>query len=466
MDAVKSLSPFFEPKGIAIVGARSTPGFGFGLPKNLRDHGWASKTYLVNPNGGTIHGYPVFKTLKEIPAPVDLAVVLVPAPAVPKVLGEIGEHGIKNTIIMSAGFAEAGEEGKTRQAQARKIALSYGMHVIGPNCVGVVNTANEFCTTEVMPEAYTPGRLAVIAQSGVFGQNILERVNEYGIYVSKAVTLGNRLVTNEIHILDYLHKDPDTDTIAMYLEGSADGEQLRHTIVKVTPDKPVIVLKSGRTSEGRAATESHTGSLSGEDNLYDGMFAQTGAIRAETLDDFTTYCRAFATQPLPKGNRLGIITGSGSMGALATDCAIKNGLTVPPLSKRLMAVMKEGAPDWMNTKNPLDVGPSGLFPRAFNAMMEDPDFDMILAVIAVPYSAVRFRLTEFTIEDFFFGGTLPLKERKWEKPFMIAVVCHEDLVSNFRERAEPGTPVFNTPEQPVRALAALWRYQNWKNNHK
>ncbi|MBU4052974.1 MAG: CoA-binding protein, partial [Proteobacteria bacterium] len=119
MDTVKSLSPFFEPNGIAIVGARSTPGFGFGLPKNLRDHGWADKTYLVNPNGGTIHGYPVFKTLKEIPAPVDLAVVLVPAPAVPKVLGEIGEHGIKNTIIMSAGFAEAGEEGKTRQARAR-----------------------------------------------------------------------------------------------------------------------------------------------------------------------------------------------------------------------------------------------------------------------------------------------------------------------------------------------------------
>ena len=459
------MTPFFEPQGIAIVGARSTPGFGFGLPKNLRDHGWADKTYLVNPKGGEIHGYPVYKTLKDIPTPVNLAVVLVPAPAVPQVLEDIGLHGIKNTIIMSAGFAEAGEEGKILQAEARRIASKYDMTVIGPNCVGVVNTTNQFSTTEMMPEAYTPGRLAIIAQSGVFGQNMLERVNEYGIYVSKAITLGNRLVANEIDMLEYLHQDPDTDTIAMYLEGSADGRKLNDILSSVAKDKPVIVLKSGRTAEGRSATESHTGSLSGEDNLYDGMFAQTGAIRAETLNDFTTYCRAFATQPLPKGNRLGIVTGSGSMGALATDCAIKNGLEVPTLSHKLIAHMKEGAPGWMNTKNPLDVGPSGLFPRAFAAMMEDPDFDMVLAIIAVPYSAFRFRMAQFTIEEFFFGGDTPLKERKWEKPFMIAVVCHEELVAKFRDRAEPTTPVFNTPEPPVRALAALWRYQSWKQDH-
>ena len=462
MTGAASMTPFFEPVGIAIVGARSTPGFGFGLPGNLRDHGWADKAYLVNPKGGEIHGYPVYKTLKDIPAPVDLAVVLVPGPAVPQVLIAIGERGIKNTIIMSAGFAEAGDEGKRLQAEARKTALKYDMKVIGPNCVGVVNTANQFSTTEMMPEAYTPGRLAIIAQSGVFGQNMLERVNEYGIYISKAVTLGNRLVVNEIDMLEYLRHDPDTDTIAMYLEGSADGRKLNDVLSLVSKDKPVIVLKSGRTSEGKAATESHTGSLSGEDNLYDGMFAQTGAIRAETLYDFTAYCRTFATQPLPKGNRLGIVTGSGSMGALATDCAIKNGLAVPPLSDKLIALMKKGAPGWMNTKNPLDVGPSGLFPRAFNAMMADPDFDMILAIIAVPHSVFRFMLATTTVEQFFFGGDALIKERKWDKPFMIAAVCHEDLVTEFRDHAEPATPVFNTPEPPVRALAALWKYKKWK----
>ena len=296
---------------------------------------------------------------------------------------------------------------RARQAQALQVAQKYGMKVIGPNCVGVVNTANAFSTTEMMPEAYTPGRLAIVAQSGVFGQNMLERVNEFGIYVSKAVTLGNRLVVTENDMLAFLHQDPDTDTIAMYLEGSADGRKLNAVLSKVTPDKPVIILKSGRTSEGRAATESHTGSLSGEDNLYDGLFAQTGAVRADTLDDFSTFCRAFATQPLPKGNRLGIITGSGSMGALATDCAIKSGLSVPPLSQKLVTVMREGAPGWMNTKNPLDVGPSGLFPRAFNAMMEDTDFDMILAIIAVPHSVFRFMLGATTIEEFFFGGKTP-----------------------------------------------------------
>ena len=411
MNSNNALEPFFAPKGIAVIGARSTPGFGFMLPANLQENGWGDRSFLINPKGGELHGMPVFKTLSDIPGKVDLAVIIVPAPAVPGVLTDIGEFGIRHVILMSAGFAEAGKDGQRLQNESLSIANQYGLKVIGPNCVGVVNTANRFSTTELMPEAFTPGTLAVMAQSGVFGHNLLERFNEYGIAVSKAVTLGNRLVINEIDSLNFFHKDPQTRTIVMYIEGASDGRVLRQTITKISQDKPVIVLKSGRTSKGRAATASHTGSMSGEDALYEGMFSQTGAVRADTLDDLTHLARVFNTQPLPKGNHIGIITGSGSMGALATDFAVDQGLVVPELSEEIVNKVKKGAPGWMNIKNPLDVGPSGQLPAAFKAMMEDDNIHMVLAVIAIPYAAYS-RMAPFTTIDEFFSEARRLSRDK------------------------------------------------------
>lgn len=458
----KSLHPFFNPKGIVIIGARSTPGFGYMLPANLKENGWGDKTFLVNPKGGRLHGMPVYKSLKNIPAAVDLAVIIVPAPAVTEVLTAVGESGIRHVILMSAGFAEAGEEGQQLQDNAKAVSDRFGLQVIGPNCVGVVNTANRFSTTELMPEAFSPGSVAVMAQSGVFGHNLLERFNEYGISISKAVTLGNRLVISEIDVLSYFHQDPETKTIVMYIEGSADGRRLRETLRKVTPNKPVIVLKSGKTDQGKAATASHTGSLSGEDALYEGMFSQTGAVRAKTLDELVTLARIFSTQPLPEGNHLGIITGSGSMGALATDYAVEQGLHLAPLSQSIIDAVREGAPGWMNVKNPLDVGPSGQFPKAFAAMMNDPDIHMVLAVIAIPYTAFRHMASSVTLDAFFFGSQIPLKNRSFKKPFAIAVISHKNLVDLFKTSTEPTIPVFTSPETAVGALAALWRYQRWK----
>jgi acetate---CoA ligase (ADP-forming) subunit alpha len=459
----RSLHPFFNPRGIAIIGARSTPGFGYMLPANLRENGWGDKFFLVNPKGGRLHGMPVYKSLRDVPADIDLAVIIVPAPAVPQVLIDVGETGIRHVILMSAGFAEAGKPGQALQKEAKAVAHRYGLLVIGPNCVGVVNTANRFSTTELMPEAFSPGNVAVMAQSGVFGHNLLERFNEYGISISKAITLGNRLVINEIDALSYFHQDPETKTIIMYIEGSADGRRLRETLKTVTPDKPVIILKSGKTALGKAATASHTGSLSGEDVLYEGMFSQTGAVRAKTLDDLVTLARIFPTQPLPVGNHLGIITGSGSMGALATDFAVEQGLHLPPPSQHIIDAVKDGAPDWMNVKNPLDVGPSGQFPKAFAAMMDDPDIHMVLAVIAIPYAAYRRFAESMTIDDFFFGSQTPLKDRTFKKPFAIAVISHKNLVDLFKASVEPVIPVFTSPEKAVGAMAALWRYQRWKS---
>ena len=203
---------------------------------------------------------------KMFPSPVDLAIVIVPAEAVPDVIEEIGERGIRNVIIETAGFAETGERGMALQERVKAIAMQYRMRVIGPNCVGVVNTENRFSSVEVMEESLTPGPLSIIAQSGVFGNILLDHLPQYGLFISKAVTLGNRMDVDESDVLDYLDRDPTTRVIMIYLEGTANGRRLMESLARVTQKKPVLILKSGRTEAGKRATASHTGSMSGEDN--------------------------------------------------------------------------------------------------------------------------------------------------------------------------------------------------------
>ncbi|HEY5471768.1 MAG TPA: CoA-binding protein, partial [Candidatus Limnocylindrales bacterium] len=253
---------FFEPRGVVLVGARSSPGFGYGIPLVLKSHGWEGRTFLVNPRGGELHGMRLYQSLADVPGPVDLAVIIVPAPSVPAVLDEAGAKGIRHAVIESAGFAEIGGDGRVLQEAALEAARRNGIRVVGPNCVGVVNTANKFSTIEVIEEAMVPGRTAVIAQSGVFGTVLLDMLHEHDLTISKAVTLGNRMDLDECDFLDYFRDDPGTSVVMMYLEGAADGRRLRESLQALAPSKPVLVLKSGRTASGKAATASHTANLS------------------------------------------------------------------------------------------------------------------------------------------------------------------------------------------------------------
>ena len=387
--SVDSLQNFFEPERIAIVGAPRSLGFGYGIPLFLQKHGWGNRLFLVNPAGGELHGQNVYKRIRDVPGPVDLAIVIVPAQEVPGVMEEMGERGIKNVIIESAGFAEIGERGMALQERVKAVALQYRMRVIGPNCVGLVNTENKFCSVELMEESLTPGPVSVIAQSGVFGNMLLDHFHQYGLFVSKAVTLGNRVDVDESDVLDYLENDPTTRVIMLYLEGAANGRRLMESLARVTRNKPVLILKSGRTQAGKQATASHTGSLSGQDHIYNAAFAQTGAIRAESLSQLIDLARVFATQPLSKGNRLGIITTSGSLGALATDVAVSSGLTVSPLSSLTVNQVRKISPDWINVKNPLDIGPSRIHNKLLPILLADPEIDMVLAIMVIPYAAVR-----------------------------------------------------------------------------
>jgi len=452
------LSPFFQPKGIAIVGARHSPGFGYALPLTLMKRGFGDILHLVNPSGGELHGKKLHRSVLEVPDPVDLAVVIVPASAVPDVLEEIGRRGIRHAVIESAGFAETGDGGRELQARAKKAAAEHGVRVIGPNCLGTVNTANRFSTVEVMDEALTPGPLAIIAQSGVFGNVLLDHLHQRGLFLSKAVTLGNRMDVNECEVLEYLHKDPCTKTVMAYLESAADGRRLVETLSRVTPDKPVLMLKSGRTGAGRLATASHTGSLSGEDKLYQAAFTQGGAVRADSLEELLDLAKVFTSQPLPRGGRLAIVTSSGSLGALATDTAVNLGLVLPDLSEATIEKARDGAPGWMNARNPLDVGPSMQFGKAFSAVLADPNVDMVILITIIPY-AVMEQFRPFGLNaGTWFGDLALIRKEAPDKPVVVCAVGHSEFIKEMEELSGRDTPVFTSPEPAATALAKLYRY--------
>ncbi len=464
MNDGSDLRVFFEPRGVALVGISRTPGFGYGIPVTLQRQGWQGVIHLVNPAGGTLHGLPVYERVADVPDPVDLAIVLVPARLVSTVLPEIAARGVRHVIIETAGFAEIGEAGRAQQAEAGEVARRLGLRIIGPNCVGVVNTANCFTSVEIMDEALRPGPVSIIAQSGVFGNILLDGLHDKGVFISKAVTLGNRLDVNECEVLDYLHADADTRVIMMYLEGAADGRRLMETLARVTRDKPVIILKGGRTPAGRAATASHTASLSGEDQLYEAVFRQTGAIRAEDLDQLVRLARVFSTQPYPAGNRLGILTGSGSLGVLATDSAIAGGLILPALSAATEEAVREAAPDWMNVRNPLDTGPSGQFPAALTALTADSGLDMVLGITVLPYAVFSSFEPLGLTTSMWFGDIAAIHAAHPEKPMVVCAIGNERFIGLIQETAGPDVPVFDSPEGAAGALASLARYASWRKN--
>ncbi len=458
-----NLQNFFEPQGVVLVGARRSFGFGYGIPPFLQKQGWGNRLYLVNSSGGELHGQHVYRRVRDVPSFVDLAIIIVPAGAVPGVMEEIGERGIRSVIIETAGFAEIGERGMALQEKVKTITMQYRMRVIGPNCVGVVNTENKFCSVELIEESLAPGPLSIIAQSGVFGNILLDHLPQYGLLISKAVTLGNRVDVDESDVLDYFARDPMTRVIMVYLEGTENGKRLMQSLAQVTQKKPVLILKSGRTEAGKRATASHTGSMSGEDHIYRAAFAQAGAIRAESLSQLIDLARVFTTQPCPKGNRLGIITTSGSLGALATDVAVSSGLTVPPLSSLMVKRVREISPDWMNVKNPLDIGPSGIYGKLLPMLLADPGIDMVLAIMVIPYVAVKsFKSAGMTARDWF-GDIASIRERYPDKPLLSVVVGHPAYVDDITSLCGRSVPVFTSPEPAAHALATLWSYPKARN---
>ena len=449
------LEKFFYPRSLAIIGATRTPGFGFGIPAFLKRQGWLERTYLVNPKGGEIEGRKVYTSIEELPGGIDLAVVMVRAELVPEVLAELGRKGIRRVIIESAGFAEIGE--KKRQEELLRIAREYGIRIIGPNCVGVVNTENRFATIEVIDKALEPGGVAIIAQSGVFGNILLDHLPSQGIKIAKVATLGNKIDLDEADFLEYFSEDEQVRVIMVYQEGVKDGKRFISALKSACEKKPVVILKSGRTPFGSRATLSHTGSLSGEDRIYDGAYQQAGAIRAENLQEMLAMVRALSQQPAMKGKKVGIITTSGSLGAMCADALYQAGFQLSDWSLETIQELKRIAPGWINLKNPLDVGPSGIFAQALKIILKDPNPDAYILIPVIPYGAIEIWRRLGLQAGMYFGNWKEMLGKTPDKPVLAILLGYPDFIEELKELAGDRITTFSSPELAVKSLSALFR---------
>jgi acetyltransferase len=455
----------YQPKSVAIIGAKNRAfGFGARLPRFLLDIGVPpERLYLVNPREKEIDGLPVYPTVKHVPDDVDLAIVIVPAPRVRGVLEDCVEKGVEVVNVQSAGFAETGAEGAKAQEEMGRLARQSGIRIIGPNCVGVVNVPGRFSTCQVDFDAIRPGGISIVAQSGVFGNILMDWAPSQDIALCKLATIGNRADVDETDMLEYLGEDPATRVIVMYLESVEDGRRFIDAARKASLQKPVLVYKSGETEPGKRATASHTGSLSGAEAIFDGACRQAGIIRGRDLVELFDMARAFEGCPLPKGRRVVVVTGSGSQGAMAADRLVQCGMELPEMTAQSVAEIRKRAPAWMNVANPLDLGPSGLFALAMKLAMNDPNIDAVITMPIIPWTVVKDSLDAdpeaVSMERF---GERALVEKAAERTLLVSSMGHPDWVENVRRFFGPNAPVMATPQNAARALAAMCEYREWR----
>ena len=456
------LKPLFAPKSAALIGATQKMGFGYGQTRTLlQSKKSGAEIFLVSRSQPEVFGHKTYASVSEIPHDVELAVLIVPAPAVLPVLRECAAKGVKAAVVQSAGFAEIGAEGAALQKELTALARQTGLRVLGPNCVGLINTENGFSTSETIPEAMQPGPIGVIAQSGVFGNILMDRGPEEGVYFSKVVTLGNRCDVDESEVIRYLGHDAQTRVITLYLESVQDGPRFIKAVRETSLKKPVVIIKSGRTPAGKAATVSHTGSLSGEDDIYNAAFAQSGALRARGIEDLFDLAKALAHQPLPRGDRVVVVTSSGSLGAMAADDMSDLGLPLADLSADTVSMVKDGAPPWMNVKNPLDLGPSGLFAQGVRAVLQDPNVDAILAIFILPWIVMQELAADGAGAHAFFPDLSAYNLDGASKPFLVASPGKSEMRAALHQAYGEKFPIFRSPEGAARALAGMVRYRKW-----
>ena len=354
-----NLDALFSPRSVAIVGASQNPQKVGGMPVQLLQRlGYGGRIYPVNPSSNEVQGLKAYASVAQVPGPIDLAIVAVPAVAVEQVLEELIQHQTRAAVVLSSGFAEMGDEGAAVQARLAARARQADLALLGPNCLGVMNLRERlFATFSPAPLAGVPqvGSVAIVSQSGAFGAYAYSLARKGGLGLSHWVTTGNEASVSVADVIDWLADDAHTKVILAYIEGARDGVALQRALAKArAAGKPVIVTKVGRTEAGARAALSHTASLSGEDAVYQAVFDATGAIRARTVDEMFRLGQAFAMGKPPAGRRLAIVTVSGGVGTLMADTASDEGLDLPPLPGDVAAALRARIP-FCSTQNPIDV---------------------------------------------------------------------------------------------------------------
>jgi len=461
--AVNALKLFFQPRAVAVIGASRQRGtIGAEILHNLLSFGFHGPVYPVNPAATSIENVKAYPTLEAIPGPVDLAVIVVPAAKVIEIASECARKGVKALVVISAGFSETGEEGKQRQAELANVCRNAGMRLIGPNCMGIVNTNPDVLLDATFAPGVPPrGRVGFSSQSGALGLAIMEFANSLGLGISTFVSVGNKADISGNDLLRYWEADDDTDVILLYLESFGNPKKFSEIARRVGRKKPIAVVKSGRSAAGARATSSHTGALlAASDVTVDALFRQAGVVRTDTLSELFDVASLFANQPLPKGNRVGIITNAGGPAILCADACEARGLEIPVLSDASQAQLRAFLPAGASVGNPVDMtasAPAEHYRKAIEIVGGDENIDSLIVIFTPPLVT--------RAEDVAKCIVAAVQHIDRSKPVLSVFLSAQQAPQELRT-TKLAIPSYSFPETAAIALARATRYQEWRERRE
>jgi acetyl coenzyme A synthetase (ADP forming)-like protein len=452
-----SLDPLFRPDSVAVIGAsRSSGTIGYQIVDNLVSHGYQGVIYPVNLKARAIHSIPAYPSIAAIPGPVDMAVVVVPKEAVLEVVDECGQKGVGGVVVISAGFREVGGEGVGREEALVRIVRRYGMRLVGPNCMGLLNTSPDVSMNATFAPTMPPsGATSFVSQSGALGVTILDYAAEYGIGIHQFVSVGNKPDVSGNDLLEYWEDDPGTRLILMYLESFGNPKHFTSIARRVSKKKPIAVVKAGRTRAGARAASSHTGALAGTDLAIDALLEQCGVLRADSIEELFDLAMAFEDLPLPGGNRVAIVTNAGGPGIIIADACESLGLDVVELGSETQARLRGIFPAEASVRNPVDMIASATgesYEVALRIVLEDPEIDAAIAAFVPP---LGLRQTDIA------ASIVAAVGDSKEKPVLAVLMGREGLPEGIAELNQAGIPGYRFPESAARALAAMYRHRVW-----
>lgn len=445
------LSPFFRPRGVAVVGASQDPTkLGYGLARNLVQSNYQGVVHYVNPRaaGSSLLGRPIYPNMAAVPDPLDLAILLIPAGAVPQALRDCGERGVKAVIIGSGGFRETGPAGAALEQECLAIARQYGMRLLGPNCIGLLDTHLPMDATFLPPPGPLPGDVAFISHSGAICAAVIDWARGQGFGLSRLVSLGNQVDVNETDVLAPVAADPFTRVLTLYLEGVSHGRRFVAEAGQVTRRKPIIALKVGRYASGQRAVASHTGALAGQESAFNAAFRRAGVIRANTSEEMFDWARALAWCPPPEGPNVAILTNAGGPGVTAADALEVNGLRLAELSTDTRQALQALLPPAASLQNPVDMLASASpeqYAQCLQVLLAAPEVHSVLVILPPPPMYTAGAVAK---------AVIPVIHSA-TKPVVVALMGErliQEAVEHFRAAH---VPEYRFPERAASALAIL-----------
>jgi acetyltransferase len=467
-----SLLPFFKPEGVVVIGASTSPEkLGYGIARNLIQSGYQGAIHFVSQKVGTLFERPLHTSLAHVPDPVDLAILIVPPDATPATIEECGKRGIKAAIIVSSGFREAGPAGAALEDKCLRIAQAHGLRLLGPNCIGTIDTHLPLDTTFLQPPMPAQGHIGFISHSGAFCAAIIDWSRGQGFGFSRIVSLGNQADVNETDMLSMLAADEHTRAIVLYMEGVSDGRRFVEVAREVTRRKPVIALKVGRFESGQKAAASHTGALAASDTAFEAAFEKACILRAETTEQMFDWARALEYYPrgldcLPSTSRkngIAVLTNAGGPGVIAADALEGHGLPLAQLSESTREALSAILPSAASVNNPVDMLASaspGQYAECMKILLQDENVDAVMVILPPPPMFKAEDVAEKIVETLEASG-LPLADSgarapsDSRKPVVVALLG-STLIENAAQAFQRASiPTYPFPERAASALAAL-----------